>query len=378
LYYIDSLLVKGFRNYNQQHLHFNPRINILVGENGQGKTNLIEAIYYLTVTRSFRTNRDQELANWHDNYFYIKGTFVKNDFKDELQVTYRSGKPLTVKLNQDNLNRFDHLQKYPVVVFSPDDLMLIREGPSVRRRFLNLEASRLSPIYFSELRAYQKVLQQRNSLLKENYNNRQTLGRRIEPWNDSLVSLGTNIIQARVKIIKALEKETKIFFEQMTKANETLTLDYACGFDYSEGQKETRNNFLSLLSSKYETELRRGSTQVGPHLDDMKILINGYDTRKYSSQGQKRTAALALKMAEVSLFKKIHENWPIILLDDVFSEFDQKRKQYFLDYLINNTGQCFITTASDLNEIINNLQSEYKIFTVFRGSITNENSGPGY
>lgn len=378
MYYIDSLLVKGFRNYNQQHLHFSPRLNILVGENGQGKTNLIEAIYYLTVTRSFRTNRDQELANWHDNYFFIKGTFIKNDFKDELQVIYRSGKPLNVKLNQESLNRFDHLQRYPVVVFSPDDLMLIREGPSVRRRFLNLEASRLSPVYFSELRAYQRVLQQRNSLLKESYNNRQTLGRRIEPWNDSLVSLGTNIVQARVKIIKALEREAKIFFEQMTKANETLKLDYACGFDYGEGQKETKNNFLSLLSSKYETELRRGSTQVGPHLDDMKILINGYDTRKYSSQGQKRTAALALKMAEVSLFKKMHETWPIILLDDVFSELDQNRKQYFIDYLKNNTGQCFITTATDLNSIVNNLKREYKIFTVCRGSIKNENSGPGH
>ncbi len=378
MYYIDSLLVKGFRNYNQQQLHFNPRLNILVGENGQGKTNLIEAIYYLTVTRSFRTNRDQELANWHDNRFFIKGTFIKSDFKDELQVFYRSGKPLDVKLNRQSLNRFDYLQRYPVVVFSPDDLMLIREGPSIRRRFLNLEASRLSTVYFSELRAYQRVLQQRNSLLKEGYNSRQSLGRRIEPWNDSLVSLGTNIVQARVKIIKALEKEAKIFFHQMTNANETLTLDYACGFDYCEGQKETRKNFLDLLSSRYETELRRGSTQVGPHLDDLKILINGYDTRKFSSQGQKRTAALALKMAEVSLFKKIHENWPIILLDDVFSEFDQSRKQYFLEYLKNNTGQCFITTASDLNGIINNVNREYKIFTVCRGSIKNENSGPGH
>ncbi len=378
MYYIDSLMVKGFRNYNQQQLYFNPRLNILVGENGQGKTNLIEAIYYLTVTRSFRTNRDQELANWHDNSFSIKGKFVKNDFKDELQVIYRSGKPLNVKLNHESLKRFEHLQRYPVVVFSPDDLMLIREGPSVRRRFLNLEASRLSPVYFSELRDYQRVLQQRNNLLKDSFNNRHTLKRRIEPWSDSLVSLGTNIVQARVKIIKALENEAKIFFEQMTNANETLTLDYACAFDYCGGQEETKNNFFELLSSMYETELRRGSTQVGPHLDDIKILINGYDTRKYSSQGQKRTAALALKMAEVSLFKKMHEDWPIILLDDVFSEFDHKRKQYFLDYLKNNTGQCFITTASDLNGIINNLNREYKIFTVCRGSITNENSGPGH
>lgn len=378
MYYIDSLTVKGFRNYKQQQLNFNPRLNILVGENGQGKTNLLEAIYYLTVTRSFRTNIDQELANWDDDYFVIKGKFLKNGFKDELQVNYRSGKPLNVKLNQESIKRFDHLQCYPVVVFSPDDLMLIREGPSIRRRFLNLEASRLSPVYFNELKAYQRVLQQRNKLLKECFNNRYSLERRIEPWNESLVSLGTNIVQFRVKIIKALEEEAKNFFKQMTNSNETLTLDYACDFDYCDEKKTTRQNFLALLSSRYEAELKRGSTQVGPHLDDMKISINGYDSRKYSSQGQKRTAALALKMAEVSLFEKMYENWPIILLDDVFSELDLSRKKYFLDYLKNNTGQCFITTATDLDEIIKNLKNEYKIFTVCRGSIKDENSRPGH
>ncbi|MGM0651621.1 MAG: DNA replication/repair protein RecF, partial [Bacillota bacterium] len=190
MYYIDFLKLKGFRNYQDEQFNFSPRLNLFFGENGQGKTNIIEAIYYLTVTRSFRTNRDQELTNWNDNYFFIKGTFIKGDFKDELQVSYRSGTPLNVKINRENQNRFDHLQKYPVVVFSPDDLLLIREGPSIRRRFLNLEGSRLSPVYFSDLRAFQRVLQQRNSLLKEGYKNRYKGSRSIEPWNESLASLG--------------------------------------------------------------------------------------------------------------------------------------------------------------------------------------------
>lgn len=376
MYYIDFLKLKGFRNYQDEQFNFSPRLNLFFGENGQGKTNIIEAIYYLTVTRSFRTNRDQELTNWNDNYFFIKGTFIKGDFKDELQVSYRSGTPLNVKINRENQNRFDHLQKYPVVVFSPDDLLLIREGPSIRRRFLNLEGSRLSPVYFSDLRAFQRVLQQRNSLLKEGYKNRYKVSRSIEPWNESLASLGTNIIQARVKNIKALEEEAKKFFHQMTEGSESLELEYACDIDCCSDYKETKSQFLSLLSSKYDQELRRGSSLVGPHLDDLKIMINGHDTRKYSSQGQKRTAALALKMAEVNLFKRKHEKMPIILLDDVFSEFDQYRKQYFLDYLKENTGQCFITTAIGLNGIINKLERDYKIFTVWRGSIKNENSGP--
>lgn len=348
----------------------------MVGKNGQGKTNILEAIYYLSVTRSFRTNRDQELTNWNDNYFFLKGIFFKDDFKDELQVIYHSGKPLNVKLNQESLNRFDHLQRYPVVAFSPDDLLLIREGPSIRRRFLNLEASRLSLIYFTELRAYQRVLQQRNSLLKEGYKNRHSLNSSLKAWNESLVTLGTSVVQARVKIIKELEVEAKVFFSQMTDGNESLSLEYACGFDYCSDHKETESNFIELLTSKKEQELSRGSTLVGPHLDDMKIMINGYDTRKFSSQGQKRTAALALKMAEVNLFKKIHQKVPIILLDDVFSELDQYRKQYFLDYLKDNTGQCFITSAADLNGIVKKISIDHKVFTVWQGSIKNENSGP--
>ncbi len=374
MYYIDSLLIKGFRNYRHQQLQFNPRLNILVGENGQGKTNLLEIIYYLSVTRSFRTNRDQELAHWDDRFFFLKGCFLKDDFRNEVQINYRQNGQLKVLINNNPVKRYDHLQRFPVVVFSPDDLLLIREGPSTRRRFLNLEASRLNPVYFKELRAYQRILQQRNHLLKDKYNNGM-INKLLEPWDQSLVTLGGNIIHSRLEMIRELEKEARPFFDQMTDSKEKLSLEYVSSVEVSGEPPVLKESFYRELLAKRDQELKRGSTAIGPHLDDFKILINGRDTRMYSSQGQKRTAALALKMAEVSLFKKQHNDCPIILLDDVFSELDQERKSHLLDFLKDNTGQCFITTAVGLNSLVASLNRDHKVITVHQGSISNEKSG---
>lgn len=374
--YIDSLLIKGFRNYRHQYMHFHPRLNIIIGENAQGKSNLLESIYYLSVTRSFRTNRDQELAHWEDRFFYLKGSFVKNDFKNEVQISYRQNGQLKVIINNNPVKRYDNLQQFPVVVFSPDDLQIIKEGPSIRRRFLNLEASRLSPVYFKELRAYQRVLQQRNQLLKDKYNHPR-INNLLEPWDQSLIALGSSIIHYRLGMIGELEKEAYLFFNQMTNSRENLSLEYINSIEASGDSQLTKESFRRALQAKRDQEIKRGSTLIGPHLDDLKISINDYDTRIYSSQGQKRTAALALKMAEVSLFNKKHDECPIILLDDVFSEFDDERKSHLLDFLKNNTGQCFITSAVGVENLVNNLDRDHKIITVHRGKIKSEKSGQG-
>ncbi len=374
MYYIDSLLIKNFRNYKHQQVQFNPRLNILMGRNAQGKTNLLETIYYLSVTRSFRTNRDQELAHWDDRHFFLKGCFLKDDFSNEIQVSYRHNEQLKVLINSDPVKRYDHLQQFPVVIFSPDDLLLIREGPSTRRRFLNLEASRLSPVYFKELRMYQRILQQRNQLLKDKYNYT-AINTLLDPWDQALVTSGTNIIHNRIEMIGELEKEAQLLFNQMTNCREKLSLKYVTSVEADGNLQLTKEKFYRNLIAKRDQELKRGSTAIGPHLDDLEISINGYDTRKYSSQGQKRTAALALKMAEVSLFKKQHNDCPIILLDDVFSEFDRERKSHLLAFLKENTGQCFITTAVGLNSLVESLNRDHKIINVHQGSISNEKGG---
>ncbi len=378
MFYIENLRLKGLRNYRNQELQFNPRLNVICGENAQGKTNLLEAIYYLSVTRSFRTKNDQELANREDGFFYLKGKFIKNGFNHEVQVSYIPKSPLKVKINSDPVNRYAHLQKFPVVVFSPDDLLLISEGPSIRRRFLNLEASRLSSIYFDELRSYQRVLQQRNHLLKSLYNrNRRQADELLEPWDKSLVMLGSRIIHSRLELIMDLAEEAKIFFQHMTSFTENISLFYESSIDYRESPEETGDAFYMALQEKRDLEIKRGSTVLGPHLDDLRIFIDGFDTRKYSSQGQKRTAALALKMAEVSLFKKEHEDYPIILLDDVFYEFDQGRKMHLLEFLKKSSGQCFISTAGDTGELIESLNRDYKIISIWQGRVCDEKSGPG-
>lgn len=371
MFYLDNLLIRGFRNYRQQQLQFNPRLNIVIGKNAQGKTNLLESIYYLSVNRSFRTNRDQDLANWEDNFFFVKGVFIKDGFEHTAQASYREKDQLKVLINNNPANRYDHLQLLPVVVFSPDDLQIIREGPSIRRRFINLEASRLDPVYFKDLKAYQRVLLQRNHLLKEKHHHGKK-NELLEPWDQSLTSLGSSIIQARLEIKAALEKEAYQFFAIMTDSQEKLSLDYISTVEYSTDPIETKYIFLKALLAKRDQEIKRGITLLGPHLDDLRISINGYDTRYYSSQAQKRTAALALKMAEVNLFKKQNCDCPIILLDDVFSELDNHRKEHLLSFLKNTSGQCFITTAVDFNSLGDNLHGEKKIFSVYQGSIADE------
>ncbi len=371
MFYLEGLHLKGFRNYHNQQLHFHPRLNLVIGENAQGKTNLLESIYYLSVTRSFRTNRDNELANFEDRYFYVKGNFVKDDFKHIIQLSYRLNEQLKVSVNRKQEDRFAHLQHFPVIVFSPDDLQIIKDGPAIRRRFLNLEGSRLNPLYFEDLKNYQRSLMQRNYLLKEKRNHLK-IREYLEPWDYKLAELGSSIINSRLILIKALEKEARLFFDRMTGSLEELTLRYSSTVDFNNNPETTRNNFLNALSKKRDVELKKGSTMIGPHLDDLKVMINGFDSRRFSSQGQKRTAALALKMAEVSLFKLRNDESPIILLDDVFSEFDNSRKMHLLEFLKETAGQCFISTATGLNGLVENLQSDYKIITVRYGRAFDE------
>lgn len=376
MFYIDNLILNGFRNYRHQILEFSPSLNIIEGDNAQGKTNLLEAIYYLSVNRSFRTNSDQEMVMKGDNYFRLKGNFIKSSFRNEIEIHYSQRNPLKILLNKEPVNRYDYLQMFPVIIFSPDDLLLIKEGPSIRRRFLNLEASRLNRFYFDELRSYQRILRQRNFLLKEksNYGRLKEL---LEPWTRALVETGSNIIHTRINLVKNIEIEAQAFFNALTDNREILTLEYVCSFKAAEEVDDTQKLFYESLLAKKDYELKRGSTAVGPHLDDLKIIINGFDTRKYSSQGQKRTAALALKMAEINLLKLQDKSRPIILLDDVFSEFDRERKKYLLSFINKNSGQCFISTADSIDSITDKFYNDHKVICINNGRVTGEKSRSG-
>ncbi len=377
MFYLKNLAIDGFRNYKQQKMQFHPCLNVLIGENAQGKTNLLESIFFLSVNRSFRTKNDYELANFNRSCFVLKGAFVKDNFNHTIQVNYQQNKRLKVIVNDNQVNRFDNIQNYPVVVFSPDDLQIVSEGPSVRRRFINLEASRLNSVYLKELRDYQRVLNHRNHVLKEKIS-RFLINDQLAPWDQSLITLGVNLVRARVEIIKALEKEAQHFFNEITLAKEMLSLEYASTITYVTDKEEMKKLFYQDLLDRRNQELKRFSTLLGPHLDDIKIMINGYEARRFSSQGQKRTAALALKMGEISLFKQKNNISPIILLDDVFSELDHERKLKLLNFISENAGQCIITTAVDLSGLIQKINKEHKLLTISRGSIIDETTRNGY
>ncbi len=371
MFYLEQLNLEGFRNYKQQFVDFHPCLNLITGDNAQGKTNLLESIFFLSVNRSFRTRKDHEMAHFDGNCFNLRGVFLKNDFSHIVQVGYRQNSRLIIKVNSDHVNRYDHIREYPVVVFCPDDLQIISEGPSIRRRFINLEASRLDPAYLKELKDYQRVLNQRNRVLKD-VKNWSRLSDLLAPWDHALVTLGVNLIRTRIDLVKALEQEARHFFAEMTGSQEALSLEYSGTVRYCPDVLEMQEQFHRALLDMREQELRRSTTLLGPHLDDIKISINGYNTRLYSSQGQKRTAALALKMGEVSLFYQKHDFYPIILLDDVFSELDAARKQQLLSFLRKNGGQCFITSAVDLSGIIAELNRDYKHILINRGRIFDE------
>ncbi len=368
MFYIDNIDIKGFRNYRMQKIQFHPSLNILSGDNAQGKTNLLEAIYYLAVNRSFRTNSDHELLNWDDCFFLIKGCFKKDSLNYFVRLSYDQNRQIKIRVNDNPVKRFEHLQLLPLVVFSPDDLQIISDGPSVRRRFLNLLLSRLEPQYLINLRDYQRVLLQRNRLLKEKHRDRH-INKLLEPWDLSLVNIGSKIIHYRTALRENLETEAQLFFQQLTGQCERLSLLYNSTVNYSDNSVETITNFHTSLMDIRNRELIKRVTLLGPHLDDLKILINNYEARFFSSQGQKRTAALALKVAEVNLLQIRNNEYPIIILDDVFSEFDSSRKENLLTFLRESTGQCFLSTAQKADVILEDLKRDYSSLKVYQGRI---------
>lgn len=374
--FLSQLSLRNFRNYRNQEICFNPDFNIIYGVNGQGKTNLLESIYYLSVNKSFRTNRDIDLANAEGSGFLIKGIFNKGSFSDQLEVNYTQNGQLQLKVNNCKTDRYANISNYPVVIFSPDDLLLIKEGPSIRRKFINLEASRLVTSYLKKLKDYQRVLSQRNYILKDKIG----FHRKIEllkPWDQALVFLGTEIIINRVSVLESLKIEAAPFFDQMSSSHETLSLDYLSNLTIAGelcdiNTDVIREKFFELLLDKREEELRRGLTLQGPHLDEIKISINGSDARRYASQGQMRTAVLAIKMGEVKLFKKLCGHSPLILLDDVFSEFDEVRQENLISFLKDEPGQCFVTTANRPDHIMSLLRKRHAIIKIDRGQASHE------
>lgn len=340
---INKFHLQNFRNYDDESVQFMPGINVLIGNNGQGKTNLIEGIYYLLTGKSYRVQREHELLKWDQTEFHLYGDFFVNHHKIFLESHYRDRKK-RVKVNQISCQRLsDFVGTINVIFFSPDDLVMIKGGPSERRRFLDLHIAQIRPGYVSILNAYNKVLQQKSALLKAHIDKSLKYAQ-IQLWNDQIIELSKKIILQRVELTNRIQEVADPIYENLTSQREKLKIEY-----YALGKKnvqEALSELPELLNQKMDQEIERQMVLVGPHRDDLHILLDDKPARLYASQGQQRSMVLSLKLGELELIRQEKGEYPLLLLDDVLSELDSFRRNYLIKFIDSSRIQTLITMTS--------------------------------
>ena len=342
-------------------MNFDEKINIIYGDNAQGKTNILESMYVCATSKSHRGSKDREIIRFDNDESHIKVNVKKNDMNYRIDMHLKKNKPKGIAVNGIPIKRAVELFGIlNIVFFSPEDLNIIKNGPSERRRFIDMELSQLDKIYLDCLINYNKVVNQRNSLLKEYaFSGREDIISSLDIWDMQLVKYGNDVIKSREKFVKEINDLVKSIHTKLSGDREQLEIIYEpC-------VKE--QDFESELVRVRDRDLKFKCTNIGPHKDDMCFLINGMDVRKYGSQGQQRTAALSLKLAEIELVQQIIHDTPVLFLDDVLSELDSRRQNFLLDSIGNI--QTMIT-CTGLDEFINNRFSINKIFKVVNGTVS--------
>lgn len=363
--YIKELSLMGFRNLEKTTIELNKDINILYGQNAQGKTNLLESIYLCATGRSQRTKTESYLIKFGEKESHIQVFVVKKNKIDKIDIHLKKDSKKGVAINSIIIKKLGELLgTLYVVIFSPEDLNLIKNGPSEKRRFLDIEICQVNRLYYYNLQQYYKTLKQRNYLLKTIQNNKE-LENTVFIWDKQLIKYGKQIITQRAEFIKSLnEIASKKHFE-ITGNSEELSIEY-------------KPNVMQEIFEKRLVEYRQRDfitkiTAVGPHKDDLQFLINKNDVKIYGSQGQQRTAALSTKLAEIEFIYKETGEFPVLLLDDVFSELDESRQNYLLQNMKNIQ---VILTCTEIEHIVKEYNQKYSLYHVNNGKIAiqkNEN-----
>lgn len=340
---LKRLVLDNFRNHKKSEIDFKEGINILVGRNAAGKTSILEAIFFLATTKSHRTSAINELINRNSKNFFIKGETEKNGSSTVLEMGFSRNGKKSIKLNhQPVLARRDIVGKLPVVFFAPEDLSLVKENPSFRRKFLDILISQMDHGYLLNLQKYQKIIYERNKALLQVREG--TLGvKMLDVWDEQAVKTGVKITGKRRVIVSRLNGICSGIHNEMTGGNETISLEYC-------SNSNTEEEYRSKLAGKRRLEIEQGITTIGPHRDDVLIYLNGVSLRQFGSQGQQRTAALSLKLGELEVIREEVGEYPLILFDDVMSELDDRRRKFFLKIINRPDGdkggiQSFITTT---------------------------------
>ncbi len=366
--FLENITFRNFRNYESLNLQFPAGVNLITGENAQGKTNILEGIYFLSTVKSHRTSRDDELIQRDKEWFYLKGQVSCRNLSTVVEMTNACGERKRVKINGRAQERISSvIGKINVVMFSPEDLSLVKGSPGERRRFLDILISSISPSYLYSLQEYQSALNQRNGLLKS-IRERKTDADSLDSWDALLIKSGTEILKQRLSVIAELARLSEEKHGQLTSGQEELHTEYQSRLEYS-SDSEIREVYEKSLNSAVDSDIRNGSTSVGPHRDDLTFTINGVDARKFASQGQQRTVVLSLKLANLEFVSESLDDYPIILLDDVTSELDENRASFLFDLLDKIPVQTFLT-ATSVNSFPAGL-SDYNLFVVESGSVKN-------
>ena len=358
--YVKEIELVNFRNYKKLKVSFNERVNIFLGSNAQGKTNLLEGIYLNAIGKSFKTLRDKELIKFDEDICRIKTTYVSDDEEHVNEIVISGDGKKAIKTDGIKISRSSELlDRIYIIVFSPEDLKIVKDEPEKRRRFIDRELCLISPGYFNDLNNYRKSLKQRNAYLKENEIENQIL----DIWDYEIASHGSRIIKKRKEFIEKINEISQDIHHKITGGLEDLHVKYEPNV-YEED--ELKEKFIEILKNSREDDIRNRTTGKGPHKDDIKISADGIDLRKYGSQGQQRTAALSLKLSEIRLIENEIGQKPVLLLDDVLSELDNDRQKYLINSLGNN--QMFITTTDIIGTVAKSLP-EGRIFKISGGKI---------
>lgn len=348
---VEDIRLINFRNYDNIYLKFNPKINVFIGKNAQGKTNLLEAIYMCAYGKSFRTNRDKEIINFSKEEAYIGSNMNINNYDKFLEIKMDRVKSKRIRINKNELKNYKELYSgLNVVIFSPDDLKIVKEGPSGRRDFMDVGISKVKPVYTYNISRYNKILFQRNNLLKSSRFKKDLINL-LDVFDMQIASIGTSIILERQRYVEKLSKIANTIHKNISSNNEELELKYISNVPIYENKSEMEKSYLIKLKENYKRDAEFGTTEVGPHKDDIYMSINDKDVRTYGSQGQQRTVVLSLKFSEVELIKAERGMYPVLLLDDVFSELDDSRRNYLISLFKDVQTFITVTDAIDLKSM---------------------------
>lgn len=367
--HIEQLNLRNYRNYEQLDIRFDNKINVIIGENAQGKTNLMEAIYVLAFTKSHRTSREKELIRWDADFAKIEGQIAKQTQSFPLEIVI-SPKGKKAKLNRIEQKRLsDYIGAFNVVMFAPEDLTLVKGAPHIRRRFIDMELGQIQPRYIYHLTQYMKILKQRNHLLRQMQRGQANDPVMLDILTEQLSAHAADLLKRRYLFLDLLKKWAAPIHRGISRELETLDIRYNATLDVSEDENKEKMEIIYLDKFKEirEKEVDRGTTLIGPHRDDLSFLVNGKDVQVYGSQGQQRTTALSVKLAEIELIYNEIGEYPVLLLDDVLSELDDYRQSHLLN-TIQGKVQTFVSTTS-VDGIHHDTLQQAELFRVKSGTI---------